>query len=268
MAVSHAFSRVVISGDVVEVYTYSVPIACGRERDYEIVRSSSEEGGEKRIDSLYRSRMNVRRLIWANQGRYTKFLTLTYADTVLDVKRVQRDITTFVQAMKRKGYPLKYLYVLEHQRERGEKEGNEGCLHVHMVVFVDRFIPLDILRSCWKHGFLGIEKIDHVRNLGAYICKYITKDNLMEFGKRVYSCSLGLERSREELFYTEGYSTTEIGLHPDEVLQALDVKFQTQMRADWLDENGVAREQIVRYYQGKWSDFEILLGARKGKKHV
>ena len=267
MGISHAFARVVVSGDLVEVYTYSVPITCGRERQFEIVRNPDrEEGGEKRKDSLYRSRMNVRRLIWANQGEYTKFLTLTYAKTVLDLKKVHRDITTFVQAMKRKGFPLKYLYVLEHQRERGEKEGNEGCLHVHMVVFVDRFIPLDILRSCWKHGFVGIEKIDDVRNLGAYVCKYITKDNLQEFGKRVYSCSLGLERSKEEVFYTEGFSTTEIGLHPDEVLQSLDIKFHTQMRSDWIDENGVAREQLVNYYQGSWSDFEILLGERKGKK--
>ena len=55
-------------------------------------------------------------------------------------------------------------------------------------------------------------------------------------------------------------------MHPDEVLQSLDVKFHTQMRTDWLDENGVAREQLVNYYQGSWSDFEILLGERKGKK--
>lgn len=267
MGISHAFARVVVSGDVVEVYTYSVPITCGRERKFEIVRNPDrEEGGEKRMDNLYRARMNVRRLIWANQGQYTKFVTLTYSDTILDSSCVKKDLHAFTQAMKRKGYPLKYLYVLEHQKERGEKEGNEGCLHVHMVVFVDRFIPLDILRACWKHGFVGIEKIDNVRNLGAYVCKYITKDNLQEFGKRVYSCSLGLERGREEVFYTEGYSTTEIGLHPDEVLQSLDVKFHTQMRTDWLDENGVAREQLVNYYQGSWSDFEILLGERKGKK--
>lgn len=267
MGISHAFARFVVSGDVVEVYTYSVPITCGRERQFEIVRNPDrEEGGEKRKDNLYRARMNVRRLIWANQGKFTKFVTLTYADTILDSSRVKEDVHVFVQAMNRKGYPLKYLYVLEHQRERGEKEGNEGCLHVHMVVFVDRFIPLDILRACWKHGFVGIEKIDDVRNLGAYVCKYITKDNLQELGKRVYSCSLGLERSKEEVFYTEGFSTTEIGLHPDEVLQSLDIKFHSQMRTDWRDENGVAREQLVNYYQGSWSDFEILLGERKGKK--
>ena len=104
---------------------------------------------------------------------------------------------------------------------------------------------------------LALKKIDNVRNLGAYVCKYITKDNLQEYGKRVFSCSVGLNRAREEVFYTEGYSTTEIGLHPDEVLQSLDVKFHTQMRTDWLDENGVAREQLVNYYQGSWSDFEI-----------
>ena len=268
MDISHAFSRVVVSGDVVEVYKYSVPIPCGRTRDYEIVRDKSreEEGGEKRTDSLYRSRMNIRRLIWANQGPYTKFLTLTYAETTLALKKVHRDVQTFVQSMKRKGFPLKYVYVLEHQRERGEKEGNEGCLHVHMVVFVDRFIPLDVLRSCWKHGFVGIEKIDNVRNLGAYVCKYITKDNLQEFGKRVYSCSLGLNRGREEVFYTEGYSTTDIGLHPDDVLDHMDIGYHTQMRTDWVGEDGVAQYQTVEYYQGKWSDMELLIGEDKRQR--
>ena len=65
-----------------------------------------DEGLEKRSDSMYRSRREVRRLIWSNQGKYTKFITLTYKETELDVDRVGKHIKSFVKAMRRKGYDM------------------------------------------------------------------------------------------------------------------------------------------------------------------
>ena len=196
----------------------------------------------------------MRRLIWANQSQYTKFLTLTYRETMLDVKKVGRDVTTFVQAMRRKGYDMKYLYVLEHQKERGEKEDNDGSLHIHMVVFIDRFIPVAVLGECWKHGIFDIKKIEHVQNLAAYISKYITKETIADFGCRCYSCSLGLIRAKEERFYMEGFSdNTYNGLHPKDVINSMDVTYKTQMRHDFIDPStGIARTQITNYYQGKF----------------
>ena len=255
------FSKVVRSGDMVEVYTYSTAIKVGFERAYDVVRRDGTELDEellKRDDNLFRSRQTVRRIIWANMGDYTKFITLTYAKTTLDQKKVRRDVTTFVQAMRRCGYDMKYLYVLEHQSERGEREGNIGCWHVHMVLFVEQFIPKEDLTRCWKHGFVDINVIDDVKNLGAYVCKYITKENSAEFGCRVFSCSLGLNRGKEEHFYIEGCSdTTYDGLHPKDVIDALDVKFHSQMRHDYLMD-GVGHAQIVNYYQGVWRDEDII----------
>lgn len=265
---SHAFARVVVSGEFVEFYRYETPIKVGFARQHEIVRreKDSDEELEKRSDNLYRSRKNIRRIIWANECQYTKFITLTYAETCLDVKKVHRDIQTFTQAMKRNGIPMKYLYVLENQKERGEKEGNEGSIHVHMVLFVEQKIPLEILNKCWNHGNTDIGAARKIKNLGAYVCKYITKDNLAEFGDRVFSCSLGLNREREEVFYTEGYSTTEIGVHPDEVLKNLNIHYENEMRIDFIDENGEFRTQKIKYYQGKWSDIEMLIGLSKKEK--
>lgn len=256
----HMFSKVVRSGDVVEVYVYSSAVPVGKERDYDIVRRDGTvvDDLEKREGNLYRARQNVRRIIWSNMGKYTKFLTLTYRDTVLDVKKVRKDVTTFVKAMRRLGYDMKYLYILEHQLERGIREGNAGCIHVHMVVFVDRFIPKEDLTRCWKHGFVDINAIDDVKNLGAYVCKYITKDNMSDFGSHTYSCSLGLERSTDEHFYLEGCSdTTYDGLHPKDVIEALNVRFHSQMRHDYLSD-GVGHAQIVNYYQGVWKDKDII----------
>lgn len=251
--------KVVVSGDIVEMYFYKVPIVCGNKRKHEITKNSKEEQ-EKRKDNLYRARQNIRRIVWSNQSKYTKFVTLTYAKTTLDIKKVRRDITTFVQCMRRCGYDMKYLYVLENQKERGKKEHNNGCIHVHMLLFIDMYIPKEDLEKCWKHGYIGIEKIDNVRNLGAYVCKYITKDNLAEFGKRCYSCSIGLDRPFDERFYTWGFSdsVTELRFQPEDVLNSINVTYSATMNSDFFDMNGDPVNQSVRYFQGKWKQGNVI----------
>lgn len=251
--------KVVVSGDIVEMYFYKVPIVCGNKRKHEITKNSREEQ-EKRNDNLYRARQNIRRIVWSNQSKYTKFVTLTYAKTTLDIKKVRRDITTFVQGMRRCGYDMKYLYVLENQKERGKKENNNGCIHVHMLLFIDKYIPKQDLEKCWKHGYIGIEKIDNVRNLGAYVCKYITKDNLAEFGKRCYSCSIGLDRPCDERFYTWGFSdsVTALRFQPEDVLRSINVTYSATMNSDFFDINGEPVNQSVRYFQGKWKQGNVI----------
>lgn len=243
--------KVVTSGDIVELYFYQIPIQCGKKRNREVIKNEEKNLG-KRNDNIYRARENIRRIVWNNQTEYTKFVTLTYSDTVLDVKKVRRDITTFVQSMRRSGYPMKYLYVLENQRERGLKEGNEGSLHVHMLIFIDKFVKLDDLRRCWKHGFVGIEAIDNVFNLGAYVCKYITKDNITDFGSHCYSCSIGLDRPVIERFYTLGYSDSLVDVSPEEVLNSVNIQYHRTLTHDFIDANNNMCQQAVKYFQGRW----------------
>lgn len=243
--------KAVVSGEVVEFYFYEVPIECGRKPKL-VEKPVREEKQEKELDNILRARQSIRRIIWSNQGQYTKFVTLTYKDTVLDVVKVRRDITTFVQNMRRKGYPMKYLYVLEHQTERGKREGNTGCLHVHMLIFIDQYIPVDDLNRAWKHGHVSIEAIKDVRNLGAYVCKYITKENLTEFGKHAYACSLRLDRPSQERFYALGFSDSFPQITPEKILNEVDITYTATMRHDYFDNNGETGMQIVRYYQGKW----------------
>ncbi len=252
--------KFVVCGDTVEVYEYSTPISVGHSRDYDIVRrDSTEEKCVKRNGNLYRSRQNVRRIIWSNQGKYTKFVTLTYADIVLDVKRVRRDVTTFVQNMRRLGYDMKYLYVLEQQKKRGEKEGNSGCLHIHMLIFIDKFIPYQDINKCWKKGSTDIQAVEDINNLGAYVSKYITKDNFAEFGKKCYACSLNLNRGETERFYLGQYSDTLFNVQGNDILQGLDINFYSSMRHDYISPtDGSAQVQTVKYYQGKWKDKNLI----------
>lgn len=249
----HMYGKMKFHGDDVEIKEYRIPIACGVSSSVSNHKPKSRgEDNEKRIDNMYRARATIRDIIWANQSKYTKFITLTYAKTCLDVRKVRRDITTFVQAMRRMGYEMRYLYVLEHQKERGTKEGNAGSIHVHMVLFVDTLIDLDDLRKAWPHcPHPDIKNVRKIRNLGAYVCKYITKENFADFGKRCFSCSLGLARPAEERFYIEGFSDHLDRLHLDTFKQNLIVTKRLEKSADYIAPDGAVVFQKTITTEGK-----------------
>lgn len=219
----YILQKVVISGNHVEFYKYRMPVLCEFEKKQNLLKvPSSEQGtGEKRADNLARARQSVRRLIWCNLTPHTKFLTLTCSNTCLDLKAFQRKLQTFFQGMTRKGYKLIYLYVLERQLERGEKEGNAGSWHAHIVVFNDEKIPLDVLNSCWKHGYTDIKILnglrcrdsEKIKDVGAYVCKYITKDTALELGSKCFRCSKGLKRPLEVNLKADG--SPELGYFVD-----------------------------------------------------
>lgn len=208
----YILQKAVISGNHVELYKYSMPILCEFEKQTNPKVTKAQEAGEKREDNLSRARQTVRRLIWCNLTPHTKFLTLTCKDTCTDVKAFQRKMQTFFQAMTRKGYKLRYLYVLERQKKRGVKEGNSGTWHAHVVVFNDEKIPLEVLKSCWKHGRTEIKMLNGLRvkddekinDVGAYVCKYITKEAALEFGMQCFRCSNGLHRPYEVNLKADG----------------------------------------------------------------
>ena len=266
--------RIVISGNKIERLSYSVPIKCDYERDYEIKRDkekNSENG--KRSDNLARARQRVRRIVWANVTSHSKFLTLTSADTILDKKIFQRKLTTFFQAMKRKGFDLSYLYVLERQKERGAKENNSGCIHAHIIIFNDEFIPFEIINKCWKWGTTDIHMIDglrkengeRVRDVGAYVCKYLTKEADLEWGSRAFNCSLNLQKPVD--YPLKAYGDSEIGFlnDPDDPVFRITDAFMNSSHFYYNDSkivsyefNGEMIHQIIDYKQGT-----ILLGEIK-----
>lgn len=211
IAKRYIVKKCVISGERYEFYQYSMPVRCEYQRGHKIVKNYLTSKG-KREDNLSRARQNVRRIIWSNLSNYTKFLTLTCAETCLEVDGFKNKMHVFFKSMKRQGYELKYIYVLERQLERGKKEGNAGSLHAHIVVFNDEKIPLKVLKKAWPYGrtelkilnglrwdanYKGYKKGEPVRDIGAYVCKYITKEAAGEFGGHVYAASQGLKNKIE-----------------------------------------------------------------------
>ena len=193
--------KIVISGDVIEWVRYCNPINV-EPREHSIFKDI-EDFESKRDDNLFRARQNIRRIIWCNITPYTKFLTLTYADTVLDNDVVIYDFKQFIKNLRRKGFNVPYLYITEHQKGRGVHENNEGCLHIHAVLFTDDYIPYEIINKAWGKGYTDIHRLKDINNLGAYVCKYLTKEEFNLYHKHSYHISRGLKRS--EVLTTDGY---------------------------------------------------------------
>lgn len=238
--------KILISGDIVEIYEYRIPINC-EPRDYEIIKNSREEQ-EKRNDNLFRARMNLRRLIWNNITPFSKFITLTYKNTCLDNDKLIYDFKQFIKKLSRAGYKnLKWVYVTEHQKERGLKENNTGSLHIHCVLFTDIYIDYSIINKCWGLGNTDIHAIDSVNNVGAYVCKYLTKDEFDIFGKQSYHCSRGLKRP-EEIVH-EGYITD-----PEfaaDILNRLDITYCNTINYSYNSFDGSEFKNSIIYKQGR-----------------
>lgn len=61
------------------------------------------------------------------------------------------------------------------------------------------YIPHEELEKIWGHGFVGINKIDHVDNVGAYMTRYMAEDmtDTRLMGEKSYSTSKNLLRPTE-----------------------------------------------------------------------
>lgn len=191
-------AKIMVSGKVVEAIEWSIPILY----DYTVEnknRRGKEAGDDwkgKDDSNLKRAQSTLRRLIWSNQTRYSKFVTFTYRDAEPDLEHVRKDWKAFQQRMRREGYSTDYVAVLEWQEEREIKHG-EKSLHIHAVLFTDRFIPGDFVSKAWDKGFIQINAMRDVKNLGAYVSKYLTKTTLAMYGSHSYFCSRGLKRPIE-----------------------------------------------------------------------
>ena len=173
-----------------------------------------------REKNVSRSRQKVCRYINTNFTASSKFVTLTFAENVTDLRFANRELGKFLKRLKRHfGNILQYIAVVEFQKR--------GAIHYHVLMNCP-YIPADVLERLWGHGFVKINAIDNVDNLGAYFTKYMTKDNMDErlAGQKSYFMSRNLKKPEE---------TTD-GELIDEVLAAADVErvaYSTEFESEY-----------------------------------
>jgi len=187
------FFKSIRYGDYLDISTYSSGI---------VLKSSTTPKGfrHKYLDPdgirfLEYQKRKVRRvqekiiqLIECNFTRKSVFVTLTYAESDVDItnlKITNFHFEKFIVSIREYFPNIKYICVPEFQLR--------GAVHYH-ILFSEPFIDSDILKDCWKYGRSHVEKVYFKRGMAFYFVKYINKQHFDPrfFGKRTMFCSTKL----------------------------------------------------------------------------
>jgi hypothetical protein len=194
----------VVSGSVIERYTYEKNQFVGFEGKNKNGKKTDGLKSElNRSISLGRARKSVMRAINSNPC-LNKFLTLTFEENVTDLNYSNNELKKWIkrvnyQVFKTKKSEMKYVAVIEFQKR--------GAVHYHILCNLP-YIDVNELAKTWGHGFIKLNRIkgdsgrfgsNECDNVGAYVCKYMTKDNddvrLKE--RKSYLMSQNLDKPQE-----------------------------------------------------------------------
>lgn len=194
--------KLIKSGHVIEILEYELGIRVGESFEKPVGRSQEATDAEKaknRGTTLGRAKTMVRRLINSNTnqwGELPKFFTLTFKDHITDVKQANYEFKKFRQRLEYDvGRKLKYVVVVEFMKN--------GRVHYHAIFFNLPYIKAKRLTEIWENGHIWINAIDQVDNVGAYVTKYMTKQEYAELkedkltGLKSYFTSRGLNKPIE-----------------------------------------------------------------------
>jgi hypothetical protein len=202
--------KIIQSGDIIEIYEYEKGYLKGYQLTDSEKRNIGRLKGEKsnnyeehRKQVLQRAKKNLRRLINANIGQYgdeftAKFLTLTFKDNVHDIEQANYEFEKFIKRLNyhcfgTKKANLKYTCVVEFQKR--------GAIHYHVIIYNMPYVKANNIENLWGNGFIKINKIDDIDNVGAYVSEYLgqaekgqghdIEDDRLQ-GKKSYFSSRGL----------------------------------------------------------------------------
>lgn len=158
--------KIVIAGNRTETFKYDYPIVRGFKRKLSHKPKNPNKEKISRIDSLRRTKSRLKRLIYANED-LDKFVTLTFKENLTDVQRANYLFHRFIDRLKdQKGSHIKYISVIEFQKR--------GAIHYHCLINIP-YTDNKELSHIWKHGFIGINKIEG-KNMFGYLSKYVMKN--------------------------------------------------------------------------------------------
>lgn len=175
-----------IAGSHARIQTFRIPIKHGFERKHDTTRKEDRTMANE--VNAKRARRKVHDLVHTNMTPFTKFITLTYAENMQDYDKLAHDFKMFRRHLANKGYPFPYLYIVEKQKR--------GALHLHVLMFHDKYIPHATISKAWPHGYVKINakfsKIPHHKR-PIYVIKYIQKET-MPPDKKAYRTSRDIKR--------------------------------------------------------------------------
>lgn len=184
--------------------------------------------------SEYRKARNRK---WLPKMPYFTFVTLTLSSQQnhSDKEIRRKMVFPFIQKLQRNHKVWHYLFVCE-------KQGN-GNLHIHLLI--DSYIHYTKIQEMWNatqelHGYIepfhekfnhrnpnstDIHKIQKVRNLQAYVIKYMTTDKKeIKVEGRLWGCSNSLRKLKPYNTIIEGKASTALGKIQNSTLFKIEYK--------------------------------------------
>lgn len=195
--------KLVICHNHWEFYDFGKPVCYGSKKSSYTRTGHKENKLENRILSFQRTKKNLRRLINTNTKKclgsngefYTfKFLTLTFKKNIQNIQESNYLFKKFIQKFNYCLYgkinKIKYVAVIEFQKR--------GAIHYHIIFFNIPYIENKKISKIWGHGSIKIKKIYNIKDMGSYVCKYMTKnsDDPRLCGEKAYFTSRNLEKPK------------------------------------------------------------------------
>lgn len=213
--------RAILAGKVLEIYEYEKPVAKGFEKKRVGRAGASHTTNDVKEDNrkktALRARKMVRNTVNANP-QLNKFLTLTFAENITDLNFAHYEFDKFIKRLKTRFEGFQYISVIEFQKR--------GAIHFHLLCNLP-YVDVNALSEVWGYGFIKLNNIDNVDNVGAYVTKYMTKDNIDErlVGRKCYTMSKGLSKPVE---YTREDDINELLENIDSVKRVYTSEFESE----------------------------------------
>lgn len=139
-----------------------------------IIKSSNSKNKERTDLSIARARKSLYRIIMTNLNSKQKnknlFVTFTFKKNETDIKKANYEFKKFIQRFYFfMGAKYKYITVIEFQKR--------GAVHYHTLFFDVPYIKNLHVRitELWGHGYTDIKPLYDIKNISAYLSKYIRK---------------------------------------------------------------------------------------------
>lgn len=193
MKTDNFYEKILVTQGIVEVWRYQKLNTKG---------GGARDGDGEHHESNYKQRQKhrrnrIRQLVCTNFDSGSKFVTLTFNDSqefdIKNVKSCNKYFMKFILRLRYRYPELRYVAVIEFQDKNGR-----GAVHYHMICNLP-FVKKSELQEIWGAGYVKINAIDKVDNVGAYVVKYMCKDTEDKrlCGQNAYLHSRGLQEPVE-----------------------------------------------------------------------
>ncbi len=201
--------RAIIAGHIIKLYKYTDLQICQKGKTCENRKKredrTEEEKQKDRKKNLWRARNSLIDTINANVdrpwGERLKFFTMSFKDDIFDLKEANGEFNKFIKRIeyhiKRKVHYTVIARFQDGKRPGGKVGGRDGVIHYHVLFYDLPYVPHERLTGIWGRGFVWINAVDDVDNLGVYMVEgYMGKEIEDERlnGQKHYWSSRGLSR--------------------------------------------------------------------------